>query len=431
MNRVALYTLGCRVNQYETESIKQQFIDSGYSVVGFEEFAEVYVVNTCTVTSMADKKNRNILRRPKKINDKAIVVATGCYAQTNPRDLEKIEDIDLIVGQAEKKKIVELIDQFKGYDLKRKSFVGNVFKYEKYSEMSFAPLRALDKAYVKIQDGCDRFCSFCKIPFARGKKRSRNLQSIVKECRMLIEEGYKEIVLIGIHLGAYGEDLDACSLDDVLEAILNLEGLSRLRVSSIYPDTISDRFIDLMQHPKLMPHLHVSIQSADDEILKLMRRRYDSTLMYDVFNKIRSRVSDVAFTGDVIVGFPYEKHNHFINTYKFVEEFNFSDLHIFPYSDREMTEAKGFKDKVSSLEKYMRFKKLNELRRDSQYRFMKRYLGEEVKVLVESSKDGFAKGYTENFLRCGFEIDKIRPGSLIKFTPNRIEDGVFYGEVIV
>ncbi len=427
MKKVAFYTLGCRVNQYETESIKKQFAERGYEVVPFDSFADVYVVNTCTVTSIADKKNRNMLRRPKKINSNSIVVATGCYAQTNHRDLAKMSDVDLIVGQKQKGSIANLVEDFSLYEGKRKSFVGNVFKYENYSEIDFAGLRDLDKAFFKIQDGCDRFCSFCKIPFARGQKRSRNLHSILQECKMLVEEGFKEIVLIGIHLGAYGEDLEeSCSLDDVVEKLLEIEGLERLRISSIYPDTVTDRFVELMQHPKLMPHLHVSIQSADDNVLKLMNRRYDSSLMYEVFNKLKSKVRDVAFTGDIIVGFPGEDENAFINTFNFVKEFNFSDLHIFPYSDRERTVAKSLPNKVDNIVKYERFKRLNLLRKSSQNSFMKRFLGKKMKILIESERKDSAKGYTENFLRAAVDT-KAKSGSIIEFVPEYIVNGIFYG----
>lgn len=430
MGRVAFHTLGCRVNQYETEGIKLQFLKKGYEVVDFDDVADVYVVNTCTVTSVADKKNRNFLRRPKKINSDAIVIATGCYAQTNPNDLAKIEDVDLVVGQKEKHFITTLVDNYEEYRGKRKAFVGNVFKYETYLDSDFATLREIDKAYIKIQDGCDRFCSFCKIPFARGTKRSRDIISIIDECKKVISEGFREIVLIGIHLGAYGEDLDGtCSLDDVVEKVLELDGLTRLRVSSIYPDTISDRFIDLMLHPKLMPHLHVSIQSADDNVLKLMRRRYDSKLMYDVFDKIRNKVKDVAFTGDVIVGFPGESEENFMNTYNFIKEFNFSDLHIFPYSDREKTASKNFDNKVPNIVKYDRFKRLDALKKVSKQNFLNRYLGKPIEVLVESSKGNIAKGYTNNFLKSCIETS-AKSKEIITFVPERAVDGILYGSEI-
>jgi threonylcarbamoyladenosine tRNA methylthiotransferase MtaB len=428
LSRVAFHTFGCRVNQYETESLKEQFIKNGYSVVSFSEEADVYVVNTCTVTSLADKKNRNMLRRPKKLNSKAIVVATGCHAQTNPKDLASIEEVDIVVGQAEKSRLFDLVNNFQNYELKGKSFVGNVFKYEQYQELDFSGLRELDKAFVKIQDGCDRFCSFCKIPFARGRKRSRPLNSIIEESKKLVAEGYKEIVLIGIHLGAYGEDLDEnICLDDVIEALLNIDGLYRLRVSSIYPDTVSDRFIDLMQHPKMMPHLHVSIQSADDHILGLMRRRYDSKLMYDNFEKIQNRVDNISFTGDVIIGFPGEQDDHFMNTYNFVNSFNFSNLHIFPYSDRDKTEAKSFLNKVDSKIKFLRYSKLNELVKRLQNSFMSKYLNKKVEILAESSDNDFIKGYTKNFLRASVDI-RAKPGNLVTFIPRRIDNAIFYGD---
>ncbi len=427
--KAAFYTLGCRVNQYETESLKTQFTKRDYEVVEFNEKADVYVVNTCTVTNIADRKNRNILRRAKKINSDAIVVATGCYAQTNPKDLEKMSEVDFVVGQSDKNNISELVNNFEEYKNLKKVFVGNAFKYEKYDEMDFASLRENAKAYVKIQDGCDRFCAFCKIPFARGRKRSRDISDILKECRDLVIAGYKEIVLIGIHLGAYGEDLDnKTTFDDVLEKILEIDGLKRLRISSIYPDTVTDRFIELLKNKKLMPHLHISIQSADDLVLKMMRRRYDSTMLYNVLDKVRNNIEHIAFTGDVIVGFPYEAESNFLNTYNFINEFNFSDVHIFPYSDREKTIALGYKSKVNPMDKYDRFNRLNNLRKELTNKFLSRYLDEEVEILVEYSKNSKVAGYTKNFLKTKVENCDAPLNEIIKFKPKKIVDEVLIGE---
>lgn len=426
--KVAFYTLGCRVNGYETESFRAQFIKKGYRCVDFKSWADVYVVNTCTVTNIADRKNRNILRRPKKINEGAIVVATGCYAQTNFRDLEIMEDVDLVVGQKEKESIADIVDNFDQYKGRKKRFVGNAFSYEQYGEIGYAGLRDLNKAYVKIQDGCDRFCSFCKIPFARGRKRSRELTSIMEEVRGLVANGFKEIVLIGIHLGAYGEDLsEDINFDDVVEKILDIDGVERLRVSSMYPDSISDRFIDLMNHRKFMPHLHMSIQSGDDRVLSLMRRRYDSRLMYNVFDKISRRVNNILFTGDVIVGFPHEEEENFQNTCNFIESFRFSDLHIFPYSDREKTLASTYDGKVEPQEKYSRFRRLDEIRRKGNLKSLLLHVGQEVEILVESVKDGIASGYTQNFLRSRIEGSNAKEGDILKFTPNLVKQGLLWG----
>lgn len=427
--RAAFYTLGCRVNQYETESLKSQFSKKDYEIVDFDKRADVYIVNTCTVTNIADRKNRNILRRAKKINSDAIVVATGCYAQTNPKDLEKMSEVDFIVGQNEKNNISALVNDFEKYKNLKKVFVGNAFKYEKYDEMDFASLRENAKAYVKIQDGCDRFCAFCKIPFARGRKRSRDINDILNECKELVKAGYKEIVLIGIHLGAYGEDLDnKITFDDVLEKILEIDGLKRLRISSIYPDTVTDRFIELFKDKKLMPHLHISIQSADDLVLKMMRRIYDSSMLYNVLDKLRNSIDNIAFTADVIVGFPYEEEHNFLNTYNFIKEFNFSDLHIFPYSDREKTIALGYKNKVSPGDKYDRFNRLNNLKKDLTHKFLSKYIDKEVEILVEYSKNGEVAGYTKNFLKTKIENCLAPLHDIIRFKPQKIVDEVLIGE---
>ena len=399
--KVAFYTLGCKVNQYETESLKKQFIDNGFEPVEFSESADVYVVNSCTVTSIADKKTRNILRRAKKLNDKSIVVATGCYAQTNGEELSKIEEIDYVVGNSDKSAIFNLIKKVEDKETLPKLILKNIFDEKVYEEIEFSTLREMSRAYIKIQDGCNNFCSYCKIPFARGASRSRKLESILDEIKNLSKDGFKEIILIGINLGAYGEDLEEShSLEDILEESAKIEGIERIRLGSIYPDKINDRFIKLLKtERKIMPHLHISLQAGDDEILKLMKRNYKRKDVLEVLGKLKEEVPNIEFTGDVIVGFPHEKENNFLNTYNLIEEIEFSDLHIFQYSDREKTLAVIYEEKVDAITKKERADKLEKLR-DLMYENKRNnYIGKKMKVLVEEIKHKKAYGYTENYIK--------------------------------
>ncbi|TDT69768.1 threonylcarbamoyladenosine tRNA methylthiotransferase MtaB [Hypnocyclicus thermotrophus] len=420
--KVAFYTLGCKVNQYETESIKKQFVDNGYNVVDFDDYADIYVVNSCTVTAMADKKTRNILRRTKKINKDSLLIVTGCYAQTNAKELEKINDIDYIVGNTDKGEIFNLISDTK------KMYIKNIFDEKDYKEYSFTTFREMNRAYVKIQDGCDNFCSYCKIPFARGHKRSRQLESIIKEIKELAKEGFKEIILIGINLGSYGEDIGDIRIEDVIDEISKIDGIERIRLGSIYPDKITDRFINqLKTNNKLMPHLHISLQSGDDEILSLMKRKYDSKLVKNVLSKIKKEVKDIKFTGDVIVGFPHEKDKNFENTYNLIKDISFSDLHIFQYSDRENTLASTYQEKVSAETKKIRSKNLEKLAKEMYKKEREIYLNKELEVLVEEIKEGKSYGYSRNYLKVKID-EELEVNQIVKVKINNLTKGLLYSE---
>lgn len=398
--KVAFYTLGCKVNQYESESIKNQLVKIGYEEESFENSADIYIVNSCTVTSVADKKTRNILRRAKKLNPKSVVIVTGCYAQTNSKELLEIEEIDFVVGNSNKSGLVEFIKDIE--NKKSKILSENIFEDREYEEYEFATLREMSRAYIKIQDGCNNFCSYCKIPFGRGKSRSRSLESICKEVDVLTKEGFKEFIIIGINLGAYGEDLkDDLNLEILLEKVLEREGVERVRIGSMYPDKISDEFIELMKNnKKLMPHLHISLQSCDDNVLERMRRKYGASLIEDRLMALRNNIEKMEYTADVIVGFPGETDEMFENTYNLIKKIGFSDLHVFQYSDRENTLASTFTDKIDGTVKKKRAEKLNELRHEMAINRREKYIGKELEVLVEEIKeDGCSYGYTENYLR--------------------------------
>lgn len=428
--KVAFYTLGCKVNQYETESLKKQFGDYGIETVDFEEAADIYVVNSCTVTSIADRKTRNILRRAKRTNPSAIVVATGCYAQTNAEELARIEEIDYVVGNSDKSALLKLIKSLEKDEKVSKLLIKNIFDENEYEEIEFSTLREMSRAYIKIQDGCDSFCSYCKIPFARGHKRSRKIESILKEVEELSSEGFKEIILIGINLGAYGEDLEEdINLEDLLEEIVKIDGIERIRLGSIYPDKISERFISLLKREKkLMKHLHISLQAGDNEVLELMKRKYTREDVLKVLKKLKEEVVDIEFTGDVIVGFPHEKDENFENTYKLIEEIGFSDLHIFQYSDREKTLASTYKEKVPAPIKKERAEVLEKLRNKMYDITREEYIGKEVEVLVEEIKHNTAYGYTNNYIKVQINNFNGKTNEIIKVKINQLTKGMLASE---
>ena len=431
--RVAFYTLGCKVNQYETESIKKQFLEAGYEEVNFSDISDYYIVNSCTVTSIADKKTRNILSRAKKLNKDSKVIITGCYAQTDGESLLEKDYIDYVVGNTNKTEILQLVKSIsienKNLDKEDKIISHNIFDDFNYQELEFATMREMSRAYVKIQDGCNEFCSYCKIPFARGRSRSRKLDSILKEVETLTKEGYKEIILIGINMGVYGEDLEESkNFEDLLELVTEIKGVERVRLGSIYPDKINDRFINIMAtNSKMMPHLHISLQSCDDKILKLMKRKYSAELIRNKLLELKKKVKDLEFTADIIVGFPQEEEENFKNTYNLIREIGFSDLHIFPYSDREGTIASRLPLKVDGNSKKKRVKLLDQLRKEMAVESKIKNIDKNTKVLIENIKDGIAYGYTENYHRIrildkGYKVNEILEVKI------KLEEGKLYGE---
>ncbi len=425
--KVAFYTLGCKVNQYETESIKNQLIKKGYEEVSFEDKADIYIVNSCTVTSVADRKTRNMLRRAKKINPNGAVIVTGCYAQTNSKELLEMEDIDYVVGNTDKSGIVNFIEDIENRTMEKLKN-HNIFLDSEYTEYEFATLREMSRAYVKIQDGCNNFCSYCKIPFARGKSRSRQKDNILKEITKLSQEGFKEIILIGINLGAYGEDLEnGGNFEDLLKDILKIEGIERVRIGSVYPDKISDEFIEMFSNPKLMPHLHISLQSCDDTVLKRMRRKYGSSLIEERLTKLRKAVPNMEYTADVIVGFPGESQEMFENSYNLIDKIGFSGLHIFQYSDRENTLASTFEDKIDPKVKKERADELEKLKEIMAERERKKYLDRELKVLVEEEKDGYLYGYSENYLRVKLKGEATSLNHIVSVKINSLKKEMLIG----
>lgn len=424
--RVAFYTLGCKVNHYETESIKNKLLNEGYKEVKFDEEADFYIVNSCTVTSVADRKTRNILRRTKKLNKNAKVIVTGCYAQTNEEDLLKIEEVDYVIGNSNKGEVAEIILNINN-NTEKHNYVLNIFDDSKYRELQFSTFREMSRAYIKIQDGCNNFCSYCKIPFGRGKSRSREFENIISEANKLSEEGYKEIILIGINLGDYGKDLkEDVDFEDLLEALVEINGIERIRIGSVYPDRITDRFIEIMRNnKKMMPHLHISLQSCDDEILKKMKRNYGSNLIKERLTKLKENIKYMEYTADVIVGFPGETNKMYQNTKEIIEEIGFSSLHVFPYSERENTLAATYKDKVDSKEKKLRVGDLEKESKRLGEDIRNKYIGKKLTVLIEEKKsDGFFYGYSENYLRVKLLGDNLKVNDEVEVIIKGLEKGL-------
>ncbi|MGL4534232.1 MAG: tRNA (N(6)-L-threonylcarbamoyladenosine(37)-C(2))-methylthiotransferase MtaB [Fusobacteriaceae bacterium] len=428
--KVAFYTLGCKVNQYETESIRNQLINLGYQDTEFEEYADIYIINSCTVTSIADKKTRNMMRRAKKTNPKCLVILTGCYAQTNSKELMEIEEIDYVVGNKDKQGIVKLIKELENKKID-KVLNSNIFQEVEYEEYEFATLREMTRAYVKIQDGCNVFCSYCKIPFARGRSRSRKIESITQEVKRLTEEGFKEIILIGINIGAYGEDFkEPKTFEDLVNTLVKIDEIERIRFGSIYPDKMNDEFIELFKNSKVMPHIHVSLQSGDDTVLNLMRRKYGSELIKEKMKKIKSEIPKMEFSADVIVGFPGETLEMHKNTYKLIEEIGFQDLHVFQYSDRENTLAEKMPNKVEVKDKKQRAEELDKLKEKMGKQIRESYMNKELSILVEEIKESKAVGYSENYLRISVDNENLVVGNIYKTSIKELQKGMLRGEEI-
>ena len=402
MRKVAFYTLGCKVNQYDTEAVLENFKEAGYEVVEFHETADVYVVNTCTVTHLSDRKCRQMLRKTKKINPDSILVAMGCYAQVAADKIrEQVSEIDIIVGTDKRNKIVELVDEFEKDRTETISVVSNIMETTEFEEMTISSMGERTRVYIKVQEGCNNFCTYCIIPYTRGRIRSRKEEQVVEEVKKLAALGFKEIILTGIHVLAYGKDLEDTNLIKLLQRVHEVPGIERIRMSSIEPVAITEEFIEaLKEMPKVCHHFHLSLQSGCDTVLKRMNRKYTAAEYAKAVEDLRALWPDVAVTTDIIVGFPGETDEEFEETMAFVKDVKLSQIHIFPYSPREGTPAARMKDQVAPEVKEKREKALAAEEKALRLDFMKQFIGQEVEVLFEKHHDGeYVSGYTSNYLR--------------------------------
>ena len=378
----------------------EQYIDNNYEIVNFEEFADVYIINTCTVTNMSDRKSRQIIRRAKQINPNSILVATGCYAQTAKEELEKITDIDLIVGNTEKKDIVKIVEEYRDNKNRERVKMSDINKQKEFVDFGSVTYTEKTRAVIKVQDGCNNFCSYCIIPYAKGRVRSRKLESVVKEITEIAAKGIKEVVITGIHVASYGIDFDNNTrLIDLLEAIQKIDGIKRIRLGSLEPNIITEEFVNrLKKVTKMCDHFHLSLQSGCDETLKRMNRKYTAETFEKEVNLLRKTFPDVALTTDVIVGFPGETEEEFNETYKYLSKIRFTKLHVFKYSPRKGTVAAKMKNQIDSTVKEKRSHKLIELSNECEIEFLDRYVGKELKVLFEKQDGEYIKGHTTNYL---------------------------------
>lgn len=378
----------------------EQFIDNNYEIVNFEEFADVYIINTCTVTNMSDRKSRQIIRRAKQINPNSILVATGCYAQTAQEELEKITDIDLIVGNTEKRDIVKIVEEYRDNKNRERVKMSDINKQKEFVDFGSVTYTEKTRAVIKVQDGCNNFCSYCIIPYAKGRVRSRKLESVVKEITEIATKGIKEVVITGIHVASYGIDFDNNTrLIDLLEAIQKIDGIERIRLGSLEPNIITEEFVNrLKKVTKMCDHFHLSLQSGCDETLKRMNRKYTAEAFEKEVNLLRKTFPDVALTTDVIVGFPGETEEEFNETYKYLSKIRFTKLHVFKYSPRKGTVAARMKNQIDSIVKEKRSHKLIELSNECEIEFLDRYVGKELKVLFEKQDGEYIKGHTTNYL---------------------------------
>ena len=408
--KAALHNLGCKVNAYETEAMQQILEEAGYEIVPFSEYADVYVINTCSVTNMADRKSRQMLHRAKKQNPDAIVVGAGCYVQTKEAQALVDESIDIVIGNNKKHELVPLLREYEASHRKMACVADINHEKQAYEEVSLSRTAEHTRAFIKVQDGCNQFCTYCIIPFARGRVRSRELPDVLQEIRTLAKSGYREVVLTGIHLSSYGVD-NGESLLHLIEAVHELEGIERIRLGSLEPRIVTDAFAKrLSELPKICPHFHLSLQSGCDTVLSRMNRRYDTAEYEAGCALLRRYFEHPAITTDVIVGFPGETDEEFETTERYLERIHFYEMHIFQYSRREGTKAAAMPDQVPEAVKKERSEKLLALGHRMSEEFRRYYLGRQVTALLEEEflYDGkrYYTGYTKEYVKVAVETEK-------------------------
>ncbi len=426
MKSVAFCTLGCKVNQYETEAMLELFKKSGYSVADFDDFADVYVINTCSVTSMSDRKSRQMIRRAKRLNPDAFIAVCGCYAQTAPKEVFSIDGVDLVLGTNLRHKIVELVEN-KTCEI----VVNDISKDHAFEALTIEKQSEKTRGYIKVQEGCNQFCTYCIIPYARGPIRSRPLDEIVAESEKLVKAGYTELVYVGIHVASYGLDTKEGDLADLIVRVNGIEGIKRIRLSSIEPMTLDYKFCEKIKDcEKLCPHFHLSLQSGCDETLKRMNRRYTTKQYSEIVDGLRRFFPDCAVTTDIMVGFPGETEDEFNKTLEFVKGISFSDAHIFKYSRRKGTPADKMPNQIQPEVKELRSKELIKLCRKSSEEFLKKHIGKDLEVLFEDRNGKYFEGKTANYLTVLVEANEDLSGKYRYAKAKSIQDGAIIAELI-
>lgn len=431
MKKVGLYTLGCKLNFSETSAIGRQFEDHDFVRVDFHEHADVYVINTCSVTDNADRKCRKVVRQALKVNPEAYIVVVGCYAQLKPKEISEIPGVDLVLGAAEKFRLFEVVDEFVK-EQEGKVIAGEIGEVNAFVDAYSSGERT--RSFLKIQDGCDYKCSFCTIPLARGKSRSDSMENILRNAQQLAADGVREVVLTGVNIGDYGKDQPG-TFFDVVKMLDEVKGIERIRISSIEPNLLTDEIIDFVSTAKrFQPHFHVPLQSGSNDILRLMRRRYKRELYADRVAKIRKTMPDACIGVDVIVGFPGETRDHFLETYEFLNALDVNYLHVFTYSERPNTHALGMEGTVDKGERAERSKMLRILSEKKKQAFYRRFLGQVRPILFEEDvNEGMINGFTDNYIKIvtpydpllvneirSFELVEINPDGLVSISPDEV-----------
>ena len=394
MKSVGILTLGCKVNTYESEYIMNLLKDNGYIIKDFQELCDIYIINTCTVTNQSDSKSKKMIRQAIRRNPDACIVAMGCFIQANPEYYE--DGIDILIGNKDKSNIISILNEyFKTKETIKKQYIGRIKEFE---DMYIKDFPGRTRAFVKIQDGCDNFCSYCIIPFVRGKCRSKNEDEVVEEVTDLVNNGYKEIVLTGIHTGSYGVDLET-NFAHLLKRLVKIKGLLRLRISSIETTELNEEVLNILEKEKiLVNHLHIPIQAGSDEILKKMNRKYNLEYFFQKIEQIRKIRPNISITTDLIVGFPGESEELFEKTIETCKKIKFSKIHAFPYSERKGTASSRMENKIDNKIKKERAKKLIQVSKELEINYMNNFINQTVEVLIEEHKDGYSIGHTGNFL---------------------------------
>ncbi len=431
--RVAFATLGCKVNQYDSEAMMALFRKAGYEVVDFQEPADVYIVNTCTVTGRGAAKSRQLIRNAIRRSPLSVVAVAGCYTQTDPDEVAGIPGVSLIIGNQDRHRVVELCEQAANAPEPIRA-VNNIWQAREFEEMPVESFLGHTRAVVKIQEGCNIFCTFCIIPFARGKPRSRRPESVVQEVERLAAEGFREVVLTGIHLGSYGVDYKhEFTLAEVVERLTEIEGIDRVRLSSLEPKHVTPHLMDLLEHnPKVCRHLHLSLQSGSQTVLERMKRAYTAQEYREVVHELRRRIPDLGLTTDIIVGFPGETEEEHAESMAFVREMGFHRLHVFPFSPRKGTKAATMPDQVPKKIKERRTHEMIALGRELALSFAERFKGKTLHVLAEEEADaepGWLEGYTDNYIRVRFPGGDELKNCIIPVKITEVEEDVCLGEM--
>jgi len=429
---VGFLTLGCKVNQYETEAMMEMFESRGYEVVDSNQRADVYVINTCTVTSLGDKKSRQFIRRSKRLNDEAIIGVVGCYSQVSPEEVEKIEGVNVIIGTNNRKQIVDVVEDINVWD--KIVLVDDIMKVTEFEELKIDTIKDKTRAFLKIQEGCNQYCSYCIIPYARGPIRSRKPENVISEVKRLAANGFKEIVLTGIHVASYGKDLDCVTLTEVLRKVHEVDGIERIRLSSLEPRMFTEEFITAIKEmPKFCNHFHLSLQSGCDTVLKRMNRKYTTEEYAGIVKRLRDELDNPSFTTDIIVGFPGETDEEFEATYAFAKEMGFSQIHVFKYSPREGTPASKMAEQVPGDVKSLRSNKLIKLVETMSDTYMDSFVGKEVQVLLEGDFEAmpnYLEGLDDHYMRVAVEAPSDLKKNMQLVRIIRRENDVLIGELV-